>query len=928
MLAKTKNAPDAANVGALVQQAITENTNDIKVRADLSVITSITPPTLTKKRSLNAAGEMVTDTVAQMAEGRAINQSVNSAQALGDLLDSLDHNQAVTWGIHTAAQAEIDILSTKLFNERGEPASATTRTNKHYRWGSNNGVMMLDCDDKNLSKEAFIKAINDVIPLDNTAHVWRPSSSSYIYNGNEQINGLTGQRLYIFVKDADDIPRAGRVLFDRLWLDGHGYYEISKAGSYLERAPIDVSVFQASRLDFAAGSQCIEPIRQQPVATECHEGQPLDTKAVLIELTAKERKLLDGVIKIEEKAPYAVEVEAIREIFTYDKAVANLTKQGIKEPTDEQLKAAKSNVLRALNMDVLAGDFIITLADGEQITIAEALDDPEQYHGALTKDPLEPDYNNFHNVGKLYIQSQRPTLHSMAHGGKTYKLLRQPRRIEHVAGKMTDTTLQTLRLMRALPDYYDMGDNLVSVKDGKIMPFSEPLLEHELGAIAQFWQWHKTEKAVYERLIDPPNKVVRQILSMHKRRALKPLNAVINAPTITHDDHIVSKHGYDTSTGLYLDCLEHGITIPMFVSKDDTIAAYHELMKPFSTFDFADDVSRSVALSAILTAVTRPTQATAPAFAFDAPKQGSGKTYFCECLGILATGDAPAMTPSIEKNEDEVRKTLLSMLIEGRRLIVWDNIMGAFNSATMASFLTSERFSGRILGFTQSVEVAHRAMLLLTGNNMTLVGDMPRRVLTCRFDTGIENPTQAKRDLSAIDGLKPSAYIQRNRYKLAAAAITLIRGYLQSDEHQRGGMASDRLPSFEDWDTTCRQPVVWLAQHVEGLTDPKRSIDDNMEKDPEHETLCELLTGIYEWQANTPFTARALNDYITRHAFDDQPLREVLQDLNGGKALTTRSIGNVLKYRRGRIADGLKLELVKASTKGNSFRVLRVQSQK
>src|SRR5699024_8919354 len=110
--------------------------------------------------------------------------------------------------------------------------------------------------------------------------------------------------------------------------------------------------------------------------------------------------------------------------------------------------------------------------------------------------------------------------------------------------------------------------------------------------------------------------------------------------------------------------------------------------------------------------------------------------------------------------------------------------------------------------------------------------------------------------------------------------------------------------------------------------DPKRSIDDNMEKDPEHETLCELLTGIYEWQGNTPFTARALNDYITRHAFDDQPLREVLQDLNGGKALTTRSIGNVLKYRRGRIAHGLKLELVKASTKGNSFRVLRVQSQK
>ncbi|MGB3109410.1 MAG: hypothetical protein WBB40_02360 [Psychrobacter alimentarius] len=922
MIAKTKNAPNAANVGALVQQA-SKKTDDIKVRADLSVITSITPSILTKKHRLNDLGEMVTDTVAQMVEGKAINLSVSSAQALGNLLDSLEHNQAVTWGIHTAAQAEIDILSTNLFTERGEPASATTRTDNHYRWGSNHGVMMLDCDDKTLSKEAFIEAINDIIPLDNVAHVWRPSSSSYIYNGNDQVNGLTGQRLYLFVKDAEDMLRAGKALFNRLWLNAKGHYEIGKAGSYLERAPIDAAVFQASRLDFAARSYCIAPLEQRPVPTEYNEGHALDTKTALPELTAKQVKIL-AEIKIKEKEPYADKVKMIRDVFSHDRAFAHLTKQGIKVPTEEQIKAAKINVLRALNMDVLLDDFIITLADGKQISIAEALDDPEQYHEALTKDPLEPSYDNYHDVGKLYLQSQRPRLYSMAHGGKIYKLFRQPRRIEHVAGRMTDTTLKTLKLMRSLPDYYDMGDNLVSVKNGKVSAFSEPLLEHELGAIAQFWQWHKTGKATYERLIDPPQKVIRQILAMHKHRQLKSLNAVINAPTITHNDHVVTKHGYDVETQLYLDCSDHGVTIPMFVSKEDAIAAYHKLMKPFCTFDYADNVSRSVALSAVLTAVTRPTQATAPAFAFDAPKQGSGKTYFCECLGILATNESLAMTPSIEKNEDEVRKMLLSMLIEGRRLIVWDNIMGAFNSATMASFLTSERFSGRILGFTQSVEVSHRAMLLLTGNNMTLVGDMPRRVLTCRFDTGIENPTQAKRDLSAIDGLKPSTYIKRNRYKLVAAAIILIRGYLQSDEYQRGGMVSDRLSSFEEWDITCRQPIIWLAQHLGGLTDPKRSIDDNMEKDPEHETLCELLTGIYEWQASAPFTARALSDYMTRQICSDHPLHEVLIDLNGGNSLTTRSIGNLLKNRRGRIAAGLKLELAKASTKGNSFKVRKV----
>lgn len=914
-----KNTPDAANVGALVKY---EQFNT-QIIANLSIITSITPKTLTKKRTLGANGDMITDTIAQMTKGKVVNVSVYSAQQVANILDSLEYNQAITWGIHAGENNETLLLSSKIYKEQGSPDNALTRTSKHFEWGNYGGVMMLDCDDKTLSKADFIKAVNNVIPLDNIPYIWRPSSSSYIYNGNEQLTGLSGQRLYIFVADASDISRAGKILFERLWLNGHGYYEISKAGSYLERSPIDGAVFQPNRLDFAAGSRCIAPLEQRAVATECYEGQPLNTKTVLPELTAKQQKEL-ATLKEQAKATYANEVGKIRAVFSHNKAIANLTKQGITEPTDDQLTAAKNSVLRALSINVLAGDFIITLADGKQITIGEALDDPEHYHGAITEDPLEPDYNNHSNTGKLYLQGQSPRLFSQAHGGKTYKLMRQPRRLEHVGGKMTDTTLQTLQLMRALPDYYDMGDQLITIKDGNIIPFSEPLLEHELGAIAQYWQWQKTGKIMHERLIDPPSKVIKQILSMNKYRDLKPLNTVINAPTITHDDYIVSKQGYDAASQLYLDCLDHGVSVPALINEQDAIAAYHELMKPFGTFDFADDVSRSVALSAILTAITRPTQATAPAFAFDAPKQGSGKTYFCECLGLLATGTTPAMTPSIEKNEDEVRKTLLSMIMEGRRFIIWDNVIGNFNSATMASFLTSERFSGRILGVSQSVEVAHRAMLLLTGNNITLVGDMPRRVLTCRLDTGIENPTKAKRNLSAIDGLKPAAYIKRNRYKLATAAISLIRGYLQSDAHRMGGLAKDKLSSFEDWDTVARQPVLWLSTQVAGLTDPKRSIDDNMAKDPEHETLSQLLACIYKWRSNIIFNARELHDQAIRNAQIDNDLQEILLDLNGGKPLSSRSVGMMLRFRHGRIADGLKLELCKESTRGNSFKVTKL----
>ena len=85
-----KNTPDAANVGALVKH---EQFNT-KIRADLSIVTSITPKTLTKKRTLVANGDMITDTVAQMTKGKAVNVSTNSVQQVAHILDSLEHNQA------------------------------------------------------------------------------------------------------------------------------------------------------------------------------------------------------------------------------------------------------------------------------------------------------------------------------------------------------------------------------------------------------------------------------------------------------------------------------------------------------------------------------------------------------------------------------------------------------------------------------------------------------------------------------------------------------------------------------------------------------------------------------------------------------------------------------------------------------------------
>ena len=925
MKAKNDKAPGAANVGAMVEQTATQ------AQASLSIITSITPSALAKTKTLGEHGQIVDGAKVDMIKGTALNTTVTGAKKLADLLDSLAENQAVTWGIHAGKQPNTKLLSKKLYNDAGKPADTLTRTKDHFTWAQGGGVLMLDCDVKGVAKADLLAAINDIIPLDNIAHVWRPSASSFIYNGDVQKVGLSGQRLYIFVKDTNDIPRAGKNLFERLWLGGHGYYEISAAGNLLARSLIDASVFQTNRLDFVFGSKCVAPLRQDKGATAWHEGAALDSASALPELTGKELSELNALHE-KAKGDIAPQADVIKEKYSTAKAMQNLASQGINAPSIEQLTNAKNNVLRALTAEKLTGDFVIYLADGTAVSVGEVLDNPSQYHGKETKDPLEPEYNGGKNVGQLYLYQSKPCLFSQAHGGKTYELIRQPQSIEHGNGKMVTTTNKTLDLMRGLAEYFDLGDQLVSVKDGQVIPLTETLLGYELGGIAQYWQ--KTNSAPFERLIDPPPQVLKHILSLNKQRNLKPLNAVITAPTITHDGHIVQKRGHDEQTGLYLSTLDDYAPIKSCLSIDDAIAAYHELMKPFDTFNFATDLDRSVCLSAILTAVVRPALTKAAGFAFDAPKQGSGKTFLAECLGLLSTGERPPMTPTIQKNEAETSKVLLSMLLKGTRTIVWDNVMGSFDSATIASFLTTDIVSGRVLGRSEQIEIPNRAMFMMTGNNILLAGELPRRVLTCRLDTGAENPSKVIRDLSATGGLKPDAYIEQTRPALVAAALTLISAYLQSPAGMFGGMAADITGSFEEWDTLCRQPIVWLAEHIKELTDPKRSIDANMDADPEQETLATVLTAIFEWQGSAPFKAKELlnfadggfdSDDFSENAESRAELKEALAAMCGSDGVPSSvSLGKALAFRRDRIADGLKLTIAKKSTKGTMFKVVEV----
>ena len=84
------------------------------------------------------------------------------------------------------------------------------------------------------------------------------------------------------------------------------------------------------------------------------------------------------------------------------------------------------------------------------------------------------------------------------------------------------------------------------------------------------------------------------------------------------------------------------------------------------------------------------------------------------------------------------------------------NVVGTFDSAAMAAALTSGKFTDRVLGKLESISVPIRAIMLMTGNNLSLADDMVYRVLFCKIDPRTERPFVSQFHLDTL------AYVESN----------------------------------------------------------------------------------------------------------------------------------------------------------------------
>jgi hypothetical protein len=344
------------------------------------------------------------------------------------------------------------------------------------------------------------------------------------------------------------------------------------------------------------------------------------------------------------------------------------------------------------------------------------------------------------------------------------------------------------------------------------------------------------------------------------------------------------------------------------------------LWTPFVDFPFVSPVAKAVHLAAILTAAVRMTLDTAPAFAYDAPTQGSGKTLLARCIGVIAQGSDPSVWPhTTHQSDEEIRKRIFTALLSGTRSLIWDNVVGAFDSPALASCLTSPIFADRILGRSVATTVPNRMLLLITGNNLVLQGEMPRRVLTCRIDPLVERPFARRFRLD------PYSYCRDNRQQIIVAALTLIRAALA---HGVGIPREGRFASFETWDDWVRLAVLYANTLRAEFGDVMDSISAQQLVDPEQEALGELLAAWYAMTTDTAITVSTLLGQLTGYpqTTAHRELREAVVNLLGRdiQDITAKSLGKALSYRKDRIVHGLRLEHGPQQNEKQTWRVRKV----
>lgn len=375
--------------------------------------------------------------------------------------------------------------------------------------------------------------------------------------------------------------------------------------------------------------------------------------------------------------------------------------------------------------------------------------------------------------------------------------------------------------VRLVPDA--VGGTLVA------RPLNRDGVTNALHAIAQPFAIRTRNGREDEVDITLPERVAALALEMGDAWGLPPLRGIAHAPTLAPGGIVRSAEGYDPATAQWcVGSPELSAWLPAKPTRRQAAAALMKLRAAFATFPFADSPRRrspaglelvdltkppgmdeSGLLAGLLTAIYRPSLDLAPGLIVRAPNltgSGTGKGLLVKALCTIAFGRTPhAFTGGADINELE--KRLGAALMEAAPAIFLDNLNGvSLQSDLLASAISERLASVRLLGRSDMVPLNTSALVIVTGNGLTLGEDLVRRFIVVELDARTEDPEARPFSGDLL------ATMRAQRAELLRAALTIWRWGQQNARKLASGAT---LGGFSQWSAWVRDPLLAL-----GAADP------------------------------------------------------------------------------------------------------------
>ncbi len=392
----------------------------------------------------------------------------------------------------------------------------------------------------------------------------------------------------------------------------------------------------------------------------------------------------------------------------------------------------------------------------------------------------------------------------------------------------------------------------------------------------------------------PPADVIRGILAAQGEWKFPVLTNIISCPTLRGDGSVLEAEGYDSRTGLFVDFQGQKFpVVPSSPTEKEAHAALEVLESTIDEFPFTCPAAQSVALAGMLTAPIRASLGAVPMFAPSATTPGSGKSTLGDLFSIIATG-RPAAALDFTADENEFKKSLFAVLLEGAAVVMIDNVVGDMNSSLLNIILSQETVKGRILGASKTAEVPTTSLWISTGNNLRISGDLTRRTLLCEMDANMERPAERifSRDLYK--------WGVENRPQLVVACLTILKAFLQAGKP--GAKDLKRMNGFNDWSELVRGALVWL-----GRSDPLETQAQIESADPEREMLSGAMSSWWDCLGDRPVTTSDLLQTSETSAQRVKMYQALVAAVNGRHGINGRSLGKWLSKYQGRIVQGFKI---------------------